>query len=167
MLKLGIALSNKEQASLLVEHLTKDELFDITDISLDNNTFLDSSLEHYDLMLIDKKLVSKKETESPRGIFPLKKSSGIDDISSRLYQLGFNYSQGTDFLAEIIYDCYENRSKKFILKKSYEKLAKKYSTQPDKIKWSVMSSFRMFQSYSDRLDNFSGLKEFVWWITNS
>ncbi len=164
MLKLGVALANKEIASLITKHLTKDKLFDITDISTDSNSLLDSNLEHCDLMLIDNNLIFNKELVSPRGICPLNKPSCLDDFKNRLYQLGFSYSQGTDYLAEIIYDLSTNNSEKFVLKKYYEKIAKKYSTQPDKVKWSVINSFRNYKAHYDLPKNVNNFREFIWWI---
>ena len=159
MLKLGIAVANEGLASLVTRHLTKDKMFDIKNYSSSEMTAINNISKQCDLMLIDNNIV-----KNPRGFCPLKKPSCISDSRSRLYQLGFSHSQGTDLLAEVIYDCYKNRSKKFVLKKSYEKLAIKYSTQPESIKWSVMSSYRYVQSTSDVLDKFTGLKEFVWWM---
>ena len=48
MLKLGVALANKELALKVTKHLTKDEMFDITDLS-----------KQCDLMLIDKNVINK------------------------------------------------------------------------------------------------------------
>ena len=162
MLKLGIALANEGLASWITKRLTKDKLFDIENCSSSDLNAIEYISKHCDLMLIDKNMI-----EIPRGFFPLKKPSDIIDFRSRLYQLGFSHSQGTDYLAEIINNCYKNRTKKFVLKNNYEKLAKKYSTQPKKIKWSVMNSYRYVQSTSDVLDKFTGLKEFVWWMVES
>ena len=162
MLKLGIAVANEGLASWITKRLTKDKVLDTKDCSSADLNTIEYISKHCDLMLIDKNMI-----ENPRGFCPLKKPSDIIDFRSQLYQLGFSHSQGTDLLAEVIYDCYKNRSKKFVLKKSYEKLAIKYSTQPESIKWSVMSSYRYVQSTSDVLDKFTGLKEFVWWMVSS
>ena len=159
MLKLGIADANEGLASWITKRLTKDKMLDISNCSLSDLNVIKYLSKHYDLKLIEKNL-----NEKPRGFCPLKKPSDIIDFRSQLYQLGFSHSQGTDLLAEVIYDCFKNRSKKFVLKKSYEKLAKKYSTQPESIKWSVMNSYRYVQSSSDMLDKFTGLKEFIWWM---
>ncbi len=162
MLKLGVADANEGLASWITKRLTKDKMLDISNCSPSDLNAIEYLSKHYDLMLIDKNM-----NEKSRGFCPQKKPSGIIDFRSQLYQLGFSHSQGTDLLAEVIYDCFKNRSKKFVLKKSYEKLAKKYSTQPEKIKWSVMSSYRYVQSNSNVLDKYTGLKEFVWWMVTS
>ena len=162
MLKLGVASANEGLATWITKRLTKDKMLDISNCSPSDLNVIEYLSKHYDL-----KLIEKNVNEKPRGFCPLKKPSDIIDFRSQLYQLGFSHSQGTDLLAEVIYDCYKNRSKKFVLKKSYEKLAKKYSTQPESIKWSVMSSYRNVQSTSDVLDKFTGMKEFVWWMVNA
>ena len=154
MLKLRVALANKGLASEVTKHLTKDKLFDISDLS-----------KHCDLILIDDNLISKSTITSPRGIFPLKKPSDIDDYKSLLYRLGFNYSNGTDYLAEIIYE-YSLKPSKLVLKDYYNKLSMEYSIQPDVVKWSVIHSFNSFKSFQKLPRNISTLKEFAYWICN-
>ena len=147
MLKLSVALANKELALRVTKHLTKDEMFDITNLS-----------EQCDLMLIDKNVI-----KNPRGFFPLKKPSDKGGYESLLHQLGFNYSNGTEYLAEIIYE-YSLNPSKLVLKDYYNKLAIKNSIQPDEVKWSVIHSFNNFKSFQKLPKNINSLKEFVYWI---
>lgn len=158
MLKLGIAVANEGLASLVTRHLTKDKMFDIKNYSSSELTAINNISKQCDLMLIDNNIV-----KNPRGFCPLKKPSCISDSRSRLYQLGFSHSQGTDLLAELIYEVSISNSK-FVLKKCYESLAKKYSVNPAEIKNSILGSYRNVQASSRVLDKFTGLKEFVWWI---
>ena len=147
MLKLGVALANKGLASEITKHLTKDKLFDITNLS-----------KHCDLILIE------NNKKNPRGIFPLKKPSDISDFKSLLYQLGFNYSIGTDYLAEIIYE-YSLKPSKLVLKDYYDFLAIKYSIESKTIQWSAINAFRIFKSNHMLPKNVNNLKEFIYWIT--
>ena len=149
MLKLGVAFADKELALKITKHLTKDEMFDITNLS-----------EQCDLMLIDKNII-----KNPRGFFPLKKPSDKGGYESLLHRLGFNYSNGTYYLAEIIYE-YSLNPSKLILKDYYNKLAIKYSIQPDEVKWSVINTFRIFKSNTRLPKGVNNLKEYVDWIIN-
>ncbi len=158
MLKLGIACANEGLASWITNRLTKDKVFDIKNCSSSDLLTIDYISKQCDLMLIDKNII-----EIPRGFCPLKKPSCISDFRSRLYQLGFSHSQGTDLLAELIYEVSISNSK-FVLKRCYESLAKRHSSTPDEIKNSILGSYRNVQASSKVLDKFTGLKEFVWWI---
>ncbi len=175
MVKIGVAISNKDVAQQLTRHLTKDNLIKAYNISQSAEFALNAySKVLYDVVIIDSKLkvfntslidllngvgLNNHHTKlieystknnlifDSIGDFALKnKPSSIDDSKRQLMQLGFSSSLGTELLAQLINYCITNKIKYPVLSKIYEELATSNHIDKTKVKWNIENSYKAYKN---------------------